>query len=369
MRRPKTADEIGVSDTMSDSNLNRRQVLSATGAAVVGGLVMTGSAAADDHDESATFSADLTGGAEVPPVETNAGGQATFEVSANGSEVHFEVYIDCIRNVNQGHIHLGSEDDNGPVVVWLYQQETQEPETIEGLSREFVLAEGTLTEDDLVGDFEGESLEALAQAMAEEGAYVNIHSEQNPDGEIRGQIVPDDVSEESVEAAVEEDDEEEVEEAEDEEPADGGEEEDEEDQEEPAGDVDLQDVLSVVDMQVDVGHDTDNEFILFENTSGSDVDLSGHVVTDREEGGTGIEASFGDGFTLGSGEQVRVTSGNGSPTDDEIFMGSERAVWRQDGDEVLIVGPGGDVVFSHQYGDGGASSIQFVFNQVRALFA
>lgn len=106
----------------------------------MGGLVMTGSAAADDHDESATFSADLTGGAEVPPVETNAGGQATFEVSANGSEVHFEVYIDCIRNVNQGHIHLGSEDENGPVVVWLYQQETQEPETIEGLSREFVLA-------------------------------------------------------------------------------------------------------------------------------------------------------------------------------------------------------------------------------------
>ncbi|MFC6906100.1 lamin tail domain-containing protein [Halalkalicoccus tibetensis] len=138
---------------------------------------------------------------------------------------------------------------------------------------------------------------------------------------------------------------------------------------EDGGDPGLQDALEVVDRQTDVGHDTDNEYILFENTSSSEVDLSGHVVTDREEGGTGIEAPFPDGFTLGPGDQVRVTSGSGSPTDDEIFMDSGRAVWRQDGDEVLIVGPGGDVVFSYSYGDGGTSSIQFVFNQVRSLFA
>ena len=138
---------------------------------------------------------------------------------------------------------------------------------------------------------------------------------------------------------------------------------------EPEEDIDLQDALDVVDRQTDVGHDTDNEFILFENTSSSEIDLSGHVVTDREEGGTGIEAEFPSGFTLGPGDQVRVTSGFGSPTDDEIFMNSGRAVWRQDGDEVLIIGPGGDVVFRHEYGDGGTSSIQLFFNQVRALFA
>ncbi|MEM4782432.1 MAG: CHRD domain-containing protein [Halalkalicoccus sp.] len=356
---------------MSDSYVNRRQVLSATGATIVGGLIMTGSAAADDHGDVSSFSTELSGDAEVPPVDTNASGQATFEVSEDGSAVHFEVYIDCIRNVNQGHVHLGSEDENGPVVAWLYP-ESQEPETMEGLNREFVLAEGTLTEEDLVGPFEGESVEALAEAMADGETYVNIHSEQNPGGEIRGQIEADDAAEEPVEASVEEEEpEDEEQETEEESEEEETEEEDDEDDEEvdSAGDVDLQDALEVVGRQTDVGHDTDNEFILFENTSSSEIDLSGHVVTDREEGGTGIEAEFPSGFTLGPGDQVRVTSGSGSPTDDEIFMGSGRAVWRQDGDEVLIVGPEGSVVFRYEYGDGGTSSIQLFFNQVRALFA
>lgn len=222
----KPGDGEGIRATMSNSNLNRRQVLSATGATIVGGLVMSGSAAASDHGGASSFSTELSGDAEVPPVETNASGRATFEVSEDGSEVHFEVYIDCIRNVSQGHIHLGSEGENGSVVTWLYPQATREPETLEGLNRDFVLAEGTLTEDDLVGPFEGESLEALAEAMANGGTYVNIHSEQNPDGEIRGQIEADEAVEDRVEEPAEEDEEEPEEEEEEEEPEEDEEEED-----------------------------------------------------------------------------------------------------------------------------------------------
>lgn len=219
---------------MTTNIFNRRQVLSATGAAIIGGAVATGNAAADEHG-SQTFSTDLSGDAEVPPVETNASGHATFELKEDGSELHFEVYIDCIRNVNQGHIHLGSEDENGPVVVWLYPQETQEPDTIEGLSREFVLAEGTITEDDLVDELEGESLDALAAEMEAGQTYVNIHSEQNPEGEIRGQIEADEVREEPVtepdepEEEPEEDEEEPVEEEVEEEPEEESEKEESED--------------------------------------------------------------------------------------------------------------------------------------------
>jgi hypothetical protein len=36
----------------------------------------------------------------------------------------------------------------------------------------------------------GKQLSDLIDVIRSEGAYVNVHTEQNPDGEIRGQIEP-----------------------------------------------------------------------------------------------------------------------------------------------------------------------------------
>ncbi len=36
----------------------------------------------------------------------------------------------------------------------------------------------------------GKQLSDLIDVMKSEGAYVNVHTQQNPDGEIRGQIEP-----------------------------------------------------------------------------------------------------------------------------------------------------------------------------------
>lgn len=302
----------------------------------MGGALMTGSAAAQD---GGSYTAELTG--EPLGVDTNAGGTAT--VSVSDGEASYELWVSCLRDGT--HVSLSADGE----VLAEYDLD------VEGVVRDTVVLEGTTDDEGLLDALEGE-------------VTVTAHTEQNPDGEIEGTLsAVDEADPAPEEPAEEEEPEDEPEEEPDEESEDEEEEGDEE--EEPAEDVDLQDALEVVDRQTDVGHDTDNEYILFENTSDSEVDLSGHVVTDRVEGGTGIEAAFPDGFTLGPGDQVRVTSGSGSPTDDEIFMNSGRAVWRQDGDEVLVVGPGGDVVFSYSYGDGGTSSIQFVFNQVRSLFA
>jgi hypothetical protein len=48
---------------------------------------------------------------------------------------------------------------------------------------------GTVTADNLEGPMAGSQLSDLIDAMNNGQAYVNIHTEQNPDGEIRGQIV------------------------------------------------------------------------------------------------------------------------------------------------------------------------------------
>ena len=192
---------------MSNSYLNRRQVLSAVGASIVASVGVSGQAAASSHgDAPRSYSAELTGDAEVPPVETDASGHATFEVSEDGTAVDYEVHVNSICNVTQAHIHLGEEEENGPVIVWLYPEDAQEPELIEGRF-DGTLAEGTFTEDDLVGPLEGASFEEAAETLEDEGAYVNVHTEQHPPGEVRGQIRPDEKSGEEEEEERDEHDE------------------------------------------------------------------------------------------------------------------------------------------------------------------
>ena len=183
---------------MSNSHLNRRQVLSATGTAIVAGIAMSGQAAASSHDGEQSYSAELSGDEQVPPVETDASGHARFEASEDGTGVDYEVHVESICNVTQAHIHLGPKGENGPVIAWLYPEGGEEPELIEGRF-DGTLATGTLTEDDLVGPLEGASFEEAAETLKTEGAYVNVHTEQHPDGEIRGQIGPDGDSEKPTE--------------------------------------------------------------------------------------------------------------------------------------------------------------------------
>jgi outer membrane receptor for monomeric catechols len=51
-----------------------------------------------------------------------------------------------------------------------------------------VLAEGTITADNLVGTLAGQSLGVLIEMIKAGNAYVNVHTSQFPPGEIRGQI-------------------------------------------------------------------------------------------------------------------------------------------------------------------------------------
>jgi hypothetical protein len=98
------------------------------------------------------------------------------------------VNVANIENVTQAHIHYGARGENGPVVVWLHP-EGPPPELIPGRFSG-VLATGTITADDLVGPLENQPLSALVDWMLAEETYVNIHTEQYPPGEIRGQIRP-----------------------------------------------------------------------------------------------------------------------------------------------------------------------------------
>lgn len=140
-----------------------------------------------DVDLPKEYHADLTGDVETHDVETDATGMATFNVNEDGTQASYTLSVTDLCNITQAHIHLGEEGEAGPVVVWLYPEEGQEPKLIDGPTTG-TIAEATFTEDDLVGEWEGASFEDVIATFEEEGAYVNIHTEAYPAGEIRGQI-------------------------------------------------------------------------------------------------------------------------------------------------------------------------------------
>ena len=61
--------------------------------------------------------------------------------------------------------------------------DTSTKEMVSGL-----LSEGNITTTNLEGPLTGKQLSYLLSSMHSMGVYVNIHTTQYPDGEIRGQI-------------------------------------------------------------------------------------------------------------------------------------------------------------------------------------
>ncbi len=132
------------------------------------------------------FSTHLSGDEEVPPVETQAQGQAIFHLNKDGTTLYYKLIAANIENITQSHIHLGPEGVNGPVVAWLYP--SGPPAMLIPGRFSGVLAEGTITASDLVGPLAGMCLSDLVTQMEAGNTYVNIHTTQYPAGEIRGQI-------------------------------------------------------------------------------------------------------------------------------------------------------------------------------------
>lgn len=131
---------------------------------------------------------EMTGENQPKNVETNATGVAMFMQA--GENVRYVLLVSKLEDVTEAHIHMGKKGQSGSVVVWLYPSS----KATEGrqFSGEFngVLASGTFNSSDLVGPLKGTSLEQLASIIQTGEAYVNVHTKQYPEGEIRGVISP-----------------------------------------------------------------------------------------------------------------------------------------------------------------------------------
>lgn len=132
------------------------------------------------------FRAHLSGDQEVPPADTDAQGQVTLKVAPDGQSASYRLIVANIEDVNMAHLHLAPVGENGGIVVWLYP-DAPPPQPIPGRT-DGVLATGTITADNLVGELAGDPFSALVEAIEAGHIYANVHTAAFPGGEVRGQL-------------------------------------------------------------------------------------------------------------------------------------------------------------------------------------
>jgi hypothetical protein len=115
--------------------------------------------------EEMKFTAELAGAQEVPPVETEATGSADITYDTESMELSWTIeHSGLSGDVTAAHFHgPAAEGENAGPIVPIEMSD---------------LAEGSATLD-----------ETQANSLMEGMLYVNLHTAEHPDGEIRGQVM------------------------------------------------------------------------------------------------------------------------------------------------------------------------------------
>jgi trimeric autotransporter adhesin len=109
------------------------------------------------------FAATLSGSQEVPPVTTRASGQAILKLNEDKSLTYSVLTAGPITGTG-AHLHQAPAGTNGPVIF-----------DLAGGTRVFFGTTSPLTPEQEAALLNGEF-------------YINIDTEDHPDGEIRGQV-------------------------------------------------------------------------------------------------------------------------------------------------------------------------------------
>lgn len=136
--------------------------------AVIGVLaVLVATSFASGKTEATTYKATLDAGQVVPhPKGVKAGATGTFTATLDGTVLKWKLTFTHLTGAAvAAHIHLGARGKNGIALVALC-----------GPCRSPMSGTANSVTDD------------VAALMAKGGAYVNVHTVKNPEGEIRGEI-------------------------------------------------------------------------------------------------------------------------------------------------------------------------------------
>jgi len=132
-----------------------------------------------------TLVAILSGGSEAPTaVNTGAHGKATITIDPAAGEVSWVIDVfNYPTGLTASHIHVGAAGTAGPIIIDFAPTAigVSGPFRLEGSTRAFIARPAAGIR----------SMEEALIAIASGNAYVNVHSQANPGGEIRGQLCPE----------------------------------------------------------------------------------------------------------------------------------------------------------------------------------
>ena len=114
----------------------------------------------------------LAGANEVPAVTTTTTGSADIAFNVNSRVLDYSVTVTSTTTINltASHIHTGTVDVSGPILYPLYSGPNQ------AINGAFTFSGSLIVAPEHV------------DTLLSEGLYINVHTTDHPDGEIRGQI-------------------------------------------------------------------------------------------------------------------------------------------------------------------------------------
>ncbi|WP_082218482.1 CHRD domain-containing protein [Kamptonema formosum] len=200
-------------DTITEMTFTVSLAEAATEDVTVGYMTKNGTAMGISDPNAKLFAAELTGAEEVPATQSKATGMAVAELNAAGDALEYSVTVqgldfttltggqastpDTLDDVKGLHIHAGKMGQKGGVVFDILQDLATD--TLDTSAT--VNSDGTVTikgkweaDDTLAGSQPLSNFTSLmgGESGSDTGLYVNVHTNANPDGEIRGQLIADD---------------------------------------------------------------------------------------------------------------------------------------------------------------------------------
>lgn len=139
------------------------------------------------------FEASLVGTEEVPAVQTATRGKAQVVFNTDDTAADFRLQVRRGVRITQAHIHCAPQGVNGPIVAFLAGLNSQGYD-VDGIFpwiSSAILTDTSVIPSDLVSTCPNtiNNLRDLIAAIRAGNTYVNVHSVDNPGGEVRGQLV------------------------------------------------------------------------------------------------------------------------------------------------------------------------------------
>jgi CHRD domain len=144
----------------------------------------------------------LLGGNENPPIISEGSGR--FTATSEGNRIAFQLSYDVASegsDVLQAHLHIANPGNNGGIVVFLCSNLGNTPAgaTVRECPASPGEVTGDIVDDDVQPVSEGDppveiiaagDLEGLKRLIEQSSVYANVHTDDHPAGEIRGQMNP-----------------------------------------------------------------------------------------------------------------------------------------------------------------------------------